>query len=108
MSTKEQITPIKPVATVNAGSGWGSLNSGLSDALNLWAKVEQIKGQKSASGQDQLQAIYKPELANGAAVLIDAQVAQKKDNGFKVEKPVLYASLSLLALAFILRIKGFS
>jgi hypothetical protein len=103
----QTIMPVKPVATVNAGGVWESINGGLSNALDLWAKVEQIKGQKSASGQDQVQAMYKPELENGAAVQMDKQLTTKKNSGFKFDKRLMYASLGLLGLAFILRMKGF-
>lgn len=102
------IEAIKPVAEVQAGGLWESVNGGLSDALNLWGKVEQIKGQKSASGQDQIQALYQPELKNGAAITVDQSLVTPKVDGFVVKKPLLYASLGLLALAAILRMKGFS
>lgn len=95
-------------AEVGAGGWWESTNNTLSDALNLWQKVEEIKGVKAASGQDQAQAMLQPELANGAAVQVDATLNQSaNDGGFKVKKDVLYASLGLLGLAFILRMKGF-
>lgn len=101
------IQPVKPVAEVQAGGLWESVNGGLSNALGLWAQVEAIKGQKSASGQDQYQAVHSPELANGAAVQVDASLDVKKPAGFVVRKPVLYASLGLLGLAFLMRMKGF-
>ncbi len=101
------IQPVTPVATASAGGLWQSINGGLGDALNLWGKVDQIKGARSASGQDLKQAVHEPELANAAAVQVDQPLTQQKPAGFTVQKPVLYASLGLLGLAFILRMKGF-
>ena len=107
MSTTTTVQPV-PAATVNAGGLWQSVNGGLSDALNLWAQVEQIKGIKSAQGADLTQAVTNPELANGAAIQVDqTPMDNKVETGFVVEKPVLYASLALLGLAFVLRMKGF-
>jgi hypothetical protein len=98
-----------PTAEVVAGGWWESTNQGLSAALDLWGKVETVKGIKSASGQDQNQAMYQPELANGAAVMVDKKLTPStNDVGFKVDTKILYASLGLLGLAFIMRMKGFS
>ena len=98
----------KPVATVNAGGTWEAINGGLSDALNLWAKVETIKGQKSASGQDQIQAMYQPTLENGAAVQVDKQLSTPSDKkqGFEVNKPLLLASAGVLVMAYFMRKAG--
>jgi len=100
------IQPVTPVATASAGGLWQSINGGLGDALSLWGQVEQIKGTRSATGQDLKAAVHNPELANGAAVQVDRPL-EPKATGFTVQKPVLYASLGLLGLAFILRMKGF-
>jgi len=98
----------KPLAEEQPGGFFQSFNGGLSSALDLWAKVETVKGIKSANGRDQQQAMYKPELANGAAVLVDKDLMQKaNDAGFKIDKKILTASLILLGLAFTMRIKGF-
>ena len=94
-----------PVATVDGGV-MGSINNGLDSALNLWGKFEAIKAQKSAAGGDQITAKTQPELTNGAAVQVDGSIPQLKQ-GFKVDKPLLYVSLGLLGLAFIMRMKGF-
>ena len=97
-----------PLAEVQAGGLWQSFNGGLSSALDMWEKVETVKGIKSASGQDQSQAMYQPELANGAAVVVDKNlVSNASDTGFKINKTALYASVGLLGLAFIMRMKGF-
>jgi len=102
------IQPVKPVATVNAGGVWESINGGLSDALNLWGKVEQIKGQKSASGADQTQAMYQPPMANGAAVQIDQQLNQQanKNQGVQINKPLLFASAGVLVIALLMHKAG--
>lgn len=104
------IQPVSPVATAEAGGLWQSFNGGLSDALNVWGKVEQIKGERSASGQDLQAAVHNPELANGAAVQVDRPLTQQKQSGggMEIPKPLLYASLGLLGLAFVLRMKGFN
>jgi hypothetical protein len=102
------VNPQTPVAEVEAGGWWESTNAGLSSALDLWGKVETIKGAKSATGQDQLQAMHQPELANGATIQVDKSLeTPTSKTGFTIEKPVLYASLGLLGLAFIMRMKGF-
>lgn len=108
-ATDDIIQSGTPVAEVSGGGWWEATNGGLSDALDLWGKVEVIKGVKSATGQDQQQAMHQPELANGATIQVDKTLSLPtgENGGFKVEKPVLYASLGLLALAFVLRMKGF-
>lgn len=102
---------IKPLATTqpeSSGFGWGSVNGGISDALDIWGKVEKVKKVKASTGQDLAQAKYQPELANGAARQVDASLAlPKSDNGLKINKPLLYVSFGLLGLAFIMRMKGF-
>lgn len=96
-----------PAATTQAGGWWESTNSGLSNALDLWGKVEVIKGVKSANGSDQQQAMYQPELKNGAAIQVDKQLTIGGKSGIKIDKPLLYGALGLLGLAFVLRMKGF-
>ena len=94
----------KAPATVDAGGTWSSLNSVLNTALGAWAKVEQIKGAKAASGQDVVQARVVPELENGAAVLIDSNLSQatsKNDSvitlaGMDFDKNITYATGGIL------------
>lgn len=95
-----------PVATVDGGI-MGSINTGLDSALNLWGKFEAIKAQKSANGGDLISAKTQPELENGSAVQVDASIPPATQQGFKVDKPLLYVSLGLLGLAFVMRMKGF-
>ncbi|GAA5133119.1 hypothetical protein [Thalassotalea piscium] len=103
------VMPNSPVATQNSGSGWlDTINTGLSNALDLWGRVEQIKAQKSSQGGDLTQAKLTSELTNGSATVLDSDISTTQEKtGFTVEKPVLYASLALLGLAFVLRMKGF-
>jgi hypothetical protein len=61
-----------PIAESNSGFNWGGLLSG---ALDVYAKVETIKGQKSASGGDQMQAKLVPEMENAASRVIAPQIA---------------------------------
>jgi hypothetical protein len=96
-----------PVATAGAGTMMDSWTSNLSGALGLWGQIEQIKSAKSASGGDQQQALMQPELPNGAAVSIDASLAPKlKKSSIEVNKPLLFASAGLLAIAFLLNRMG--
>ncbi|GLX80887.1 hypothetical protein [Thalassotalea eurytherma] len=98
-----------PVATTQAGGFWESFNTGLSGALDAWITVEQVKGAKSASGQDQIQAQVVPELENGAGVVRDTQVVQptqKKSLPIEINQPLLIASLGLLGLALFMRANG--
>jgi hypothetical protein len=97
-----------PVAEAGAGTLIDSGFSGLMDALNVWGKVEEIKAAKSASGGDQRQAVYMPELPNGAAVALDSSLpAPLKKPVFEINKPILFASVGLLAIALIMNRKGF-
>jgi len=103
MSTKNT-----PSSEVLAGGWWESVNTGLAAALGHWERVETVKGIKSASGQDQQQAMYRPELQNGAAIQVDkVNALTAKEDGITINKPVLYASLGLLGLAFVMRLNGY-
>ncbi|MBU2871973.1 hypothetical protein [Colwellia sp. E2M01] len=99
-----------PVATASAGGLWQSINGGLGDALSLWGQVEQIKADRSTSGQDLQAAVYEPELDNAAAVQVDQSLlavgAHTKPTTINVNKPLLIASLGLLGLAFYMRMNG--
>jgi hypothetical protein len=104
----------KPSATVQAGGIWDSINGGLNDALNVWAKVETVKGAKAASGQDVIQARTTPELANGAAVAVDYPLQSPMNNkaktiefaGLTMNKNMVYATGGiLLALALYGRVR---
>lgn len=98
-----------PLATTSAGTDMlGSFNSSLNSALDVWLKVEQIKGAKAASGQDQVQAKTQPEYENGAMIQLDSTLPSNKAVGVQINQPLLIASLGLLAFAFLLRSKGFS
>jgi hypothetical protein len=97
-----------PVAEAGAGTMLDSGFSGLMGALNVWGRVEEIKAAKSASGGDQIQALYQPELPNGAAVTIDSSLVGKlpEPAGFKINQPLMYGSLALLGFALLLNRKG--
>jgi len=98
-----------PVAEAGAGTLMDNVSSGLMGALNIWGQVEQIKAAKSASGGDQRQALVHPELPNGAAVAVEASLTPpaKKQVPFAINKPLMFASIGLLSIAFLLNRKGF-
>ena len=48
-----------------------------------------------------------PSSSEKASLIVDASLEPKKPDGFVVKKPLLYASLGLLGLAFLMRMKGF-
>jgi hypothetical protein len=88
----------KAPATVQAGGLWDSINGGLNDALNMWGKVEQIKGVNASTGRDIIQARVSPELANGAAVTVDQAIVSPsfQVGGVKMNKNIIYATGGLL------------
>ena len=88
----------KAPATVQAGGVWDSINGGLNSALNVWAKVEQVKATRASTGQDMIQARTVPELENGAAVAVDQPVTSENFmvGGMKMNKNILYATGGIL------------
>lgn len=93
-------TSAVPIAESSSGFNWGGLLSG---ALDTYAKVEAIKGQKSASGGDQVQAKLVPEMENAATRVIAPQIAPQKqpsDNvmiaGVALNKNILLATAGVL------------
>ncbi len=94
-----------PIAESSSGFNWGGL---LSNALDVYAKVETIKGQKSASGGDQMQAKLVPELENAATRVIAPQIAQEKQvsqnitiGGVVMNKNILLATGGVLLTLFV-------
>lgn len=88
----------KAPATVQGGGIWDSINGGLNNALNVWAKVEQVKAVKASTGQDIVQARVTPELENGAAVAVDQpQISPNfKVGGVEMNKNIIYATGGIL------------
>lgn len=101
--------PTTPVATTPAG-GWAqNINSVLTNALNLWAGVEQVKAMKSTSGGDQQQRQTDPELANGAGVTVDTtaadlQAAQALGKAESQRNMIIAAGAGALGVAVLLKL----
>lgn len=94
----------KAPATVQGGGLWDSINGGLNDALNVWAKVEQVKAVKASTGQDIIQARVSPELANGAAVAVDQPMVSPSFQvaGVDMNKNIIYATVGILTALIVL------
>jgi len=105
MATVFQDVMNKAPATVQAGGLWDSINGGLNDALNMWGKVEQIKGAKASTGQDIIQARVSPELANGAAITVDQALVSPsfQVGSVKMNKNLIYATAGILLTLFALK-----
>lgn len=105
MSSMFQDVMNKAPATVQAGGLWDSINGGLNDALNIYAKVEQVKAVKAASGQDIIQARVSPELANGAAIAVDQTIVSPsfQVGGVKMSKNIIYATGGILLALLVLK-----
>ncbi|PHR87958.1 MAG: hypothetical protein COA78_36805 [Blastopirellula sp.] len=98
-----------PIAE-SAGNGfnWGGLLSG---ALDVYAKVETIKGRKSASGGDQMQAKLRPEMENAATRVIAPQIAPAAAapstnimiGGVSMNKNILIGTAGVLLAIFVIK-----
>jgi hypothetical protein len=97
-----------PLAETSAGkAGFAdSLNSSLSGAMDLFGQYSKIKQQHSASGGDLPQAKLTNEVENGSSVVMETP-SNSSANNSGANKPLLYVSLGLLGLAFVMRMKGF-
>ncbi|ASD67035.1 hypothetical protein [Pseudoalteromonas piscicida] len=97
--------------TAPANSGfWGSVDSALGRALEVWGQVEAVKAKKASTGQLQNEQANTTELDNGAAVLVDApkttaQPPQRQEPmifGIK-QSHLLMGSVGLLGFALIIK-----
>jgi len=96
-----------PIAESTSGFNWGGLLSG---ALDVYAQVETIKGQKSASGGDQMQAKLVPEMENAASRVIAPQIAPatKPSNnivvaGVTMNKNILIGTAGVLIALIVVK-----
>ncbi|MEI5638065.1 MULTISPECIES: hypothetical protein [unclassified Pseudoalteromonas] len=89
---------------------WGSVDSALGRALEVWGNVEAIKAKKASTGQLQNEQANTTELDNGAAVVVDtpkqtAQPAKPQEPeifGIK-QSHLLMGSVGLLGVALVIK-----